>query len=82
MAADICNKYIFNTVTVRKCRQYMSEILHCTEKLKQIFPAMKLLGLVPNFYIFVSGSNLYIPTFSLIWNLIHSQRQKDIDYND
>jgi hypothetical protein len=30
---------------------------------------MKLRGLFPNFYIYVSGSNLYIPTIGLIWNL-------------
>jgi hypothetical protein len=36
--------------------------MHCTENLKQIFPEMKLLDLVPNFYIHVSVSDLYIPT--------------------
>jgi hypothetical protein len=30
---------------------------------------MKLRGLVPNFYIHISGSDLYIPTMGLIWNL-------------
>ncbi len=35
---------------------------HCTENLKQIFPETKLRGLVPNFYIDVSVSNLYIST--------------------
>jgi hypothetical protein len=34
---------------------------HYTENLKQIFPEMKLRGLVPNFYIHVSMSDLYIP---------------------
>jgi hypothetical protein len=33
--------------------------LHCTENFKQIFPEMKLRGLVPNFYIHVSVSDLY-----------------------
>ncbi len=37
-------------------------IVHCTENLKHTFPEMKLRGLVPNFYIHVSGSDLYIPT--------------------
>ncbi len=37
---------------------------HCTENSKQIFPEMKLLGLVPNFCIHVSVSDLYIPTIS------------------
>jgi hypothetical protein len=35
---------------------------HCTENLKQIFPEMKLRGLVPNFDIHVSVSDLYIST--------------------
>ncbi len=30
---------------------------------------MKLNGLVPNFYIHVSGSDLYTPTIGFIWNL-------------
>jgi hypothetical protein len=34
----------------------------CTENSKQIFLEMKLRGLVPNFYIHVSVSDLYIPT--------------------
>ncbi len=36
--------------------------MHCTENFKQIFPEMKLRGLVPNFYIHVSVSDLYIYT--------------------
>ncbi len=36
--------------------------MHCTENSKQIFPEMKLCGLVPNLYIHVSVSDLYIPT--------------------
>jgi hypothetical protein len=36
--------------------------LHCTENLKLIFPEMKLHCLIPIFYIYVSVSNLYIPT--------------------
>ena len=38
---------------------------HYTENSKQIFPEMKLSGLVPNSYIHVSSSNLYIPMMSL-----------------
>jgi hypothetical protein len=45
---------------------------HCTENLKQIFPEMKLHRLIPNSYIHVSGSDLYILTIGLICNLIHS----------
>ncbi len=43
--------------------------LHCNENSKHIFPEMKLQGLVPNFYIHVSGSDLYIPMTCLIWNI-------------
>ncbi len=33
---------------------------HCTKNSKHIFPEMKLRSLVPNFYIHVSVSDLYI----------------------
>jgi hypothetical protein len=37
--------------------------MHCTEiRTIYVFPEMKLRGLVPNFYIHVSVSDLYIPT--------------------
>jgi hypothetical protein len=36
--------------------------MHCTENSNQIFPKMKLCGLVPNFHIHVSVGDLYIPT--------------------
>ncbi len=36
--------------------------MHCNENSRQIFPEMKLRGLVPNFYIHVSVNDLYIPT--------------------
>ncbi len=38
---------------------------HCTESSKQIFSEMKLRGLVPNSYIHVSVSYLYIPRIGL-----------------
>jgi hypothetical protein len=41
--------------------------MHCTENSensKQIFPEMKLRASIPNFYIHVSASDLYIPTIS------------------
>ncbi len=38
------------------------DALYCTENYKQIFPEMKLRGLVPNLYIYVSVSDLYILT--------------------
>ncbi len=44
---------------------------HCTENVKHIIPEMKLCGLCPNVYIHVSGSDLYIPTIGIIWNLIY-----------
>jgi hypothetical protein len=34
--------------------KYSSLQMYCTENLKQIFPEMKLRGLIPNFYIHVS----------------------------
>jgi hypothetical protein len=37
--------------------------MHCTENLKQVFPEMKLLGLILYFYILVSVSDVNIPTF-------------------
>jgi hypothetical protein len=38
--------------------------LHCEEDPIYAFPEMKLLGLVPNFHIHVSVSDLYIPTIA------------------
>ncbi len=35
------------------------------QKFKKIFPEMKLCSLVPNFYIYVSGSDIWIPTTGL-----------------
>ncbi len=40
---------------------HLKSIPHCTENSKKIFPEMKLRGLVPNFCIHVSVSDLYIP---------------------
>jgi hypothetical protein len=39
--------------------------LHCTENPVYVFPEMTLCGLVSNFYIHVSVSNLYISRVSL-----------------
>jgi hypothetical protein len=36
-----------------------------SENTKQIFPEMKLRGLVPNFYIHVLASDSYVPTIGL-----------------
>jgi hypothetical protein len=38
---------------------------HNTENSKQIFPEKELRGLSPNFHIYVSVGNLYIPTIGL-----------------
>ena len=38
--------------------------MHCTENLNQIFPEMKLRGLVPNFYIHVFMSDFHIHTIA------------------
>jgi hypothetical protein len=40
-------------------------MLHCKKDLIDVFPEMKLRGLVPNFYILVSVSDYYIPTIGL-----------------
>jgi hypothetical protein len=41
-----------------------STIVHCTKNSKQIFPEMKLRGLVTNFCIHVSVNDVYTPTMS------------------
>ncbi len=48
---------------------------HCTENSKQIFPEVKLRGLVPNSYIHVSGSELLF-IFSRLVRLILLQRER------
>jgi hypothetical protein len=39
--------------------------MHCTENSIYVYPEMKLCGLVPNSYIHVSVSDLYIPRIGL-----------------
>jgi hypothetical protein len=70
------DRILIQTLPVTQRNQELREVrtldmpaVHCTENSKHIFPEMKLSGLVPNFYIHVSGSNLYIPNISLILNL-------------
>ncbi len=41
---------------------------HCTENSQHIFPEVKLRGLM-QIYIHVFGSDLYVPTIGLIWNV-------------
>ncbi len=58
---------ILSGKTMRSYKMYTKKILsaenqelHCTKNVKYIFPGMKLRGLVPNFYIHLSMSDLYI----------------------
>ncbi len=47
---------------------YTVQFMHCTENPIYAFPEKKLCGLVPNSYIHVSVSDLYIPRMDLpIW---------------
>jgi hypothetical protein len=51
--------------------------MHCTENPIYVFPEMKLSGLVPNSYIHVSMSDLYIARVGLpIW--LWQNRQTDL----
>ncbi len=43
----------------------MAADLHCTENPIYVFPEIKLRGLIPNSYIHVSVSDLYIPRIGL-----------------
>jgi hypothetical protein len=50
--------------------------LHCKENPIHVFPEMKLRGLIPNLYILVSLSDLFIPKIGLpIW--LQQNRQTD-----
>ncbi len=57
---SIISSYLLNTASWNYSLQ-----MHCTENLKQIFPEMKLRGLVLDFYFHVSVSDLYIPLIVL-----------------
>jgi hypothetical protein len=60
----------------RERRERGGLALHCTENLINVFPVMKLCGLVPNSYLHVSVSDLYIPRIGLrIW--LPQNRQTD-----
>jgi hypothetical protein len=49
---------------------------HCTKKPIYVFPDMKLCGLIPNSYIYVSVSDFYIPRIGLpLWR--QQNRQTD-----
>jgi hypothetical protein len=53
-----------NTYSVLRGKN-VTQQRHCTQNLKQIFLEMKLCGLVPNFHIYASVSDLYIPTIGV-----------------
>jgi hypothetical protein len=55
---------------------------HRTENSKYILLEMKLRGLVLNFYNHVSGSDLYIPTIGLIWNLVFPAEEPRVHISD
>ncbi len=58
---------------------------HCTENLKHLFPEMKLRGLIPNFYIHVSVSNLYIFPQSVLGrnrSQIHESGNWETEHNN
>ncbi len=47
---------------------FMPSLQHCAKNPIYVFPDIKLYGLVPNSYIHVAESNLYIPRLGLpIW---------------
>ncbi len=50
---------------VHKCIEFTALPRHNTENSKQIFPEKDLHGLISNFHIHVSVSNLYIPTIGV-----------------
>jgi hypothetical protein len=50
--------------------------MHCIENLIYAFPEMKLRGIIPNSYVHVSVSELFIPRMGLsIW--LQQNRQTD-----
>ncbi len=54
----------------------ISSRVHCSENLIYEFPGMKLCGVIPNSFIYVSVSDLYIPRIGLpIW--LQQNRQTD-----
>jgi hypothetical protein len=64
------DKSLVATITVQdEFDQLYADNLHCKDKnqkfSKQIFPEKEYRGLIPNFHIHVSVSDLYIPTFGL-----------------
>ncbi len=64
------------------CRRLQPSALqrHCAENSKQIFSEMKLHDLVPDSYIHVSVSDLYIPTIGQIHECGHWQRGRAVTF--
>ncbi len=58
------------------CQIYYIEPLHCKEDSNDVFLEIKLRGLVPNFHIHTSVSDLYIPRIGPP-NLLQPNRQTD-----
>jgi hypothetical protein len=54
---QLIGKWKTQETLVRYPRSLVYDTPHCTENLKQIFPKMKLRGLVPNFNIPISVSD-------------------------
>ncbi len=59
---SISSKYTAIIAITSTCAPTVARQRHCLENSKQIFPEIKLRGLVPSFHIHVSVSDLYIPT--------------------
>jgi hypothetical protein len=59
---NICFEFLKSEGTTKVQR-------HWTENWNKTFPERKLCGLNPNFYIYISVSDLYIPTIGLPFSL-------------
>ncbi len=64
-AIQLFGKCKIQETLVRYPRNLVYDTPHFPENAKQIFPELKLCGLISNFYIPVSVGHLYIPTINL-----------------
>jgi hypothetical protein len=72
---NIKNRAQFHS-NIRPPHRRLQLFSYCTKNSIYVFPEMKLCGLVPNSYILVSVSDLYIPRIGLpIW--LHQNRLTD-----
>jgi hypothetical protein len=68
------NNFLYSA---QKLSRFLSNCINCAENTMYVFPEMKLRGLVPNSYIHVSVSDLYIPRIGVpIW--LQQYRQTDL----